>query len=38
MSFCKVHYMNIITDSCSVRCIIIVPEHTQFFKLSYCHL
>ena len=38
MTFRKVYYVNIISYSSSVRCVVIVSEHAEFFQLSYCNL
>ena len=35
MPLCKIHHMNIIADSSSVRCRIIITKHMDFFQFSH---
>ena len=38
MSDCKIDYVNVIADTCSVRCIIIISKHTEALKFTDCDL
>ena len=38
MSFCKVNYVDIISDTSSVRSIIVISKYTQLFQFSNCNL
>lgn len=38
MTLGKIYNMNIISDTCSVRCIIVITEYTKTRKLSYRYL
>ena len=38
MAFGKIHHMDVVSHTGSVRSIIIVAEHTQFFQLAYSYL
>ena len=38
MSNCEIDYVNVITYTCSVRCIIIVSKYTKTLKFTDCNL
>ena len=38
MAFCKVYDMDIISDTCSVRCVIVISEYAEFFQFANCYL
>ena len=38
MSNCEINYMDVITYTCSVRCIIIVSKYTKALKFTDCDL
>ena len=38
MAFCKVYDMDIISDTCSVRCVIVISEYAKFFQFANCYL
>ena len=38
MAFGKIHHMDIVSHTGSVRSIIIVAEHSQFLQLAHSHL
>ena len=38
MSLRKINNMDIITDTCTVRCIVIIAKHTHARKLADCYL
>ena len=38
MALGKVYYVDVVTDTCSIRCIVIVSEYAKLFQLAYCYL
>ena len=38
MAFCQVYDMDIVTHTCSVRCIVIVTENAQTFQFTHSYL
>ena len=38
MAFGKVYYVDVVTDTCSIRCIVIVSEYAELFQFAYCNL
>ena len=38
MTDCQIHYMDIISDTCSVRCIIVISKYTKAFQLANSNL
>lgn len=38
MTFCQVYDMDIVTHTCSVRCIVIVTENAQTFQFTHSYL
>ena len=34
MSYCQIHNMNIVSYTCSVRCIVVIAEYTKTLKLT----
>ncbi len=38
MSLRKINHMDIVSDTCSIRCIIVIPEYLYRISLSYGYL
>ena len=38
MSNCKVYYMDVISHTCSIRCVVIIAKYANALKLSDCNL
>ena len=38
MASCKVYYMDVVTNTGSVRCIVVISEYVDALKLSNCNL